>query len=61
MFLLETRFYGIYEELPHNVTKDAIRAAPLYRIDVRQRDLSRSSKQYKPIWTIENYETKVIE
>lgn len=33
MFLLETRFYGIYEELPHNVTEDGIRAAPLHRTD----------------------------
>jgi len=24
MFLLETRFYDIYEELPHNVTEDAL-------------------------------------
>lgn len=33
MFLLETRFYGIYEELPHNVIEDAIRAAPPHRKD----------------------------
>lgn len=46
MFLLETRFYGIYEELPHNVTKDTIRVVLLYRIDMRQSDLPRPSKQY---------------
>lgn len=31
MFLLETRFYDIYGELSHNVTKRVTRAAPLYR------------------------------
>lgn len=31
MFLLETRFYGIYGELLRNITKHVTCADPLYR------------------------------
>lgn len=61
MFLLETRFYGIYEELPHNVTKDAIsalRSVIPYRCATKG---SIATKRTISPWTIKNYETKVIE
>lgn len=46
MFLLETRFYGIYEELPHNVTKDAIRVAPFYRKNVTKESIATKQTKY---------------
>lgn len=54
MFLLETRFYGICEELPHDVTKRREPCCTVISYKLRQKDLSITNN----VATLNYYESR---